>query len=325
MKMNKYSILRWFIIVICALPLMSAGCESDPNDGGYGGSSSSGGSSSGGGSINGGSSNTKPSYADYVDIDIARCERVGSVLQIDFTVKNKKSNEITVELNNFDGIRVTDDNGTSYIPVLALGSEEYSIISRKAPIPGNSSIKAHAKVKSYDPNNEAKKITFQLPVDIVGVDLSNNQFKKNNITVVDNRIMAHGIQTNDLYLQWTLNRCYRGANGTLYVNFTVKNNTSSTLNNFWVFDGGDYDNIYDNLGNKYNRFGFRWGTENDYLFNGFSFQNKTNINAGGSAMGSFCIENFAAGASEISAIICVGVSDYIMNDDKVRFITIPIE
>lgn len=317
MKTNKYSILRWLVIAICALPLMSAGCEKDDPV-----NTPSGGSSSGGG----GSQPSKPSYADYVDIVINHCERVGSVLMIEYSVTNKKNETIEVELQY---PKVTDNNGTTYGPVMAFGENEYTVSdvwAISAKLSGRASVKGHAKVKNFDPSNTAANVSFEVPVYIKNVDLDNNnrQYRKTNINVIDNRIMAHGIQTNDLNLQWTMNKCYRGANGTLYVNFTVKNNTNSVLSDF-EFIKYPYDEAYDNLGNKYEHFGFRWGTEGSYNFNGISFLNSTSISAGSSAIGTFCIENFSASATEISGSFCVGVSNYIMNDDKVRFMTIPIE
>lgn len=62
MEMDKYSILRWFIIVICALPLMSAGCEKDNDDTG------------------GGSSNT-PTLSNYLRVKNASAHYVGTIVK----------------------------------------------------------------------------------------------------------------------------------------------------------------------------------------------------------------------------------------------------
>lgn len=302
MKTNKYSIMRWLIIVICALPLTSAGCENKDDD-----------------VTGGGSDDSKPSLASYIDIDITRCERVGSVLQIDYTVTNKKNFDIEITFGDAEGY---DDKGTLFRTDLAFGNNNYSSSSWRVntKIAGNKSVEGHAKLIDFDITNSAKTAKLKLWVEIAQV--GSYTFERRNINITDNRVLAHGIQTNDLNLQWTLNSCKRDTEGNVIVEFILQNNTRGKLNGFGI--GFNYGDVYDNLGTKY-RCGLRWGTNGYYNYDGLTYNNSTNISLGGSAVGSIFIENVSYAATEVSAELTVEVSDYIMNDNKVRFLTIPIQ
>ena len=74
MKTNKYSIMRWFVIAICALPLMSAGCENKDDD------------------VTGNGDNP---LSKYFDVRVTNCERVGSRLLIEFDLTNKSGKTIS--------------------------------------------------------------------------------------------------------------------------------------------------------------------------------------------------------------------------------------
>lgn len=302
MKMNKYSILRWFIIAICALPLMSAGCEKNDDGDDYGSGSS------------------LPSLAEFVEINITRCERVGSVLQIDYTMRNKKSNTLTVEIRSAN---VRDNNGTSYHSHSAFGDNIYSDFypNITAKISGGSSVIGHVKVTNYDPNNKSKSIDLEIRVGIVAEQLGNDTYQRSDINVVDNRVLAHGIQSNDLNLQWTLNSCKRTPEGNVLIEFTVKNNTGGKLDDFSIGDGtGVYDTVYDNFGTRYYDWGIRFGSSGNYWKSA-----NTNISTGGSANGSVLIEKFSSAATEVSVEMNIDIRDYVMNDNRIRFLTLPIQ
>ena len=85
MKMNKYSILRWFIIAICALPLMSAGCEKDNDDtGGDSGSSA---------------------LSNYLRVSNVRAHYVGKDVIVDYDLTNKSGkdlNDLVIDSSAFD-------------------------------------------------------------------------------------------------------------------------------------------------------------------------------------------------------------------------------
>ena len=85
MKMNKFSILRWFIIAICALPLMSAGCEKDNDDtGGDSGSSA---------------------LSNYLRVSNVRAHYVGKDVIVDYDLTNKSGkdlNDLVIDSSAFD-------------------------------------------------------------------------------------------------------------------------------------------------------------------------------------------------------------------------------
>lgn len=303
MKINKYYIVRCLVIAICALPLMSVGCDNKDDD------------VSGGGG--GGSDDYQPSLANYIDINITRCERVGSVLQIDYTVTNKKNFDIEITFGDAEGF---DDKGTLYRTDLAFGNNNYSNWRANTKIAGNKRIEGHAKLLDFDITNSAITAKLKLWVEIAQV--GSYTFERSNINITDNRVLAHGIQTNDLNLQWTLNSCKRDTEGNVIVEFTLRNNTGGKLNDFGI--GFNYGDVYDNFGTKYSC-GFRWGTNGNYNYDGLTYNNSTNISLGGSAVGSISIEKVSSAATEVSVELRVDVRDYIMNDYKVRFLTIPIQ
>lgn len=323
MKMNKYSIFKWFSVALLAFPLMSVG--SCWNKAAGGDNHNSGEELTEGLSSDGSSGNeladeeeiSPSSGPGFVDISITRCERVGNVLQIDYTVKNNNSYNMTLEIPE---TKVTDNNGTSYGRVeAAFGNNMFTNFSVDANIAGGSTVIGHAKVQDFDPTNKAKSVNLELQLKIEGESTDDNIFQKSNITVVDNRVMAHGIQTNDLNLQWKLNSCRRDSGGNVFIEFTLKNNTGSKLDGFRIADP-ICSVLYDNLGTKFNDWGVRWGTSGRYEREAY-----TNIAIDGTVMGSIKIEKVSSSATEVSADLTVDVRDYVMNDNKVRFLTIPIK
>lgn len=265
----------------------------------------------------------EPSYADFVDINIVKCERVGRVLVIDFTVANKLEKMLGLSLYSQT---VTDSNGESYGSAIigsswnhatAIGSASGNYSENlNSRIGSKDTVAYRVKVGSdFDPSEKAGNVKLEMRVGIDGEQFEKNLYVSGNIPVTDNRIKSHGVQTNDRNIEWTVNRCYRDeTEGTLYVEFTIKNNTGQRLKDFGMFNW-PYDQWYDNLGNSGNNFAFHWGTGGEFA----------DIAINSSVTGVFSIENFPAAATELTADICLGVDNYPMDDDIISFITIPIE
>lgn len=260
--------------------------------------------------------NNTPSAADYININITRCERVGSVLQMDFEVTNKNNADLVVRLGQ---PYVTDNNGTKYgygNTHISTGSNGYST-STSITITGKNTIKAHVKVTDFDPLNTAKNIKLEIDGSITNINCETSTFTNSKIEITDNRVMAHGVQTNDTNLAWKVKSCTRNANGKLVLDFTLTNNTGSALDGVII----RYDEAFDNIGNKfgYGSMWVRWGNNGDYSSNV-----RTNIAAGGTIDGSILIEDFNANATEVTANIRISIENYIPSDDIVRFLTIPV-
>ena len=280
-------------LAMMAVCLQSASCESEDEE----------------------DENGVPTYAKFVDITITHCERVGSVLQVDFNVRNKQNSEIEMAIRS---VSATDNLGSKYDGVTSIGNNDYGSYTKSRQIAAKGSIEGHAKFKDFDTSNRARSIKLSMKVKIGDEKLSNDLYERDGIGVVDNRVMEHGIQTNDLNLKYTLNSCKRNSDGDLIIEFTLKNNSSTLLKSFSI--SAIDCNVSDDLGNNRYNVSTRWGTER-----GYQIIATVDIPAGSSVIGGLEIKKFAASAKEVNATVRVGCDSYIMNDEKVRFITIPVE
>lgn len=259
-----------------------------------------------------------PNALDYVSINITRCERVGSVLQIDFDIKNLNKADINIGISNPNA---TDDKGTSYNVSTSTGDNNYEpyYSTTSITITGNNTIKGHAKISDFDALNEAKSIKLNLTLSVYNIDCEKAIYSNNKIAITDNRIMEHGVQTNDVNLAWSVTSCTRDSEGNLLLNFKLKNNTGNMLETFGIGSG----NTFDNIGNQYYQdVSYRWGNEGGY--EPYYSQTYTNIPAGGTVEGTVKIKKFNSAASEVTVYLKTYVRNYITSDDTVRFLTIPV-
>ncbi len=238
------------------------------------------------------------------------------MLQVDYIVKNKKNSEIEV---NFHNPEAYDNNGTSFSCWFSFGNNKYNNWDIRTKIPANGTIEGHAKVLKFDPSNEARSAKLKWEASIVDIRMYGSYFEKGDIKFTDNRIMSHGIQTNDTKLAYTLKSCKRDGRGNVVIDFTMKNNTGAQLTSV---DLGNYGSrqAYDNLGKEY-EYSSRWGTEGDYVYGPIH----SKIAAGGSASISLRVEKVSASATEITLDLACAIDGYIPSDENIHFITIPIQ
>lgn len=264
----------------------------------------------------------EPTYADYVDINITRCERVGSVLMMDFTVKNKKDETLSLTLN---GQEVTDNTGTTYVSMwsdhiahISIGSNVFSDKSN-ANLTPSGEITGQIKVLDFDSSNKSTNVRLVLAVAIDGKKLSDKKFEQNNIAIVDNRVMANGVQTNDTHLAYQVTSC-TVEDGNAYLNFTVTNNTGVALGQFGMgyMHGGEAQ-VYDNLSNSYSS-SIRFGDDDWYHFGEIS-----RFAAGASLLGTIRVDNIQDAATNLNVYIGASANNYTFEDGTVRFLTIPIQ
>lgn len=263
----------------------------------------------------------RPYYSKFIDINITRCERVGGVLMVDFTVKNKTDEGLRLTLNDQE---VTDNVGTTYVSMwtdniahIALGSSEFSSKSN-ATVVANGEITGQIKVYDFDETNKATSIAVKIGVLIDGKDLADKKYEQGKIAVTDNRVMQHGIQTNDTHLAYQMTSCTVEGNNA-YLNFTVTNNTGMSLTDFGMgYAYGGEARVYDNQGNGYDS-SIRFGNDDWYHFAAIN-----RFNSGASLQGTLRVENIKATASELTVYIGASAKNYICEDGTVRFLTIPI-
>jgi len=262
-----------------------------------------------------------PTYADFVDINITRCERVGSVLMIDYTVKNKKDEALNLTLN---GQEVSDNTGTTYVSMwsdhiahISIGNNAFSDKSN-ATIPPNGEITGQVKVYDFDVTNMSTNARLVIAVAIEGKNLSDQKYERNNIMIVDNRVLANGVQTNDTHMDYQVTSC-TVEGGNAYLNFNITNNTGITLSEFGMgYMYGGEARAYDNLNNSYDC-SIRFGNDDWYHFGA------TNLFLPGSTLqASFIVRNLIESANKLTIIIGASATNYIFEDSSVRFLTIPI-
>lgn len=257
------------------------------------------------------------SFDSYIDINITRCERVGGVLMFDFTVTNKKSNGLDVELS---GLKVVDNTGASYsgnTATISLGNQEYWFYS-SGVISSKGSIKGHAKIPDFDPANRSENVTISMDVSIEGIPLENATFTKKKIAFVDNRVMDHGVQTNDTNLSYHVTSCQFNGNN-VYMEFTVTNNTGLILTDFGMgYAYGGEAKVFDNNNVSYDS-SVKFGDDDWY-----HFASVDRFAAGGTTHGTLWVKNVRSGATELNVYIGVGAENYVFEDQIVRFLNIPM-
>lgn len=255
---------------------------------------------------------SRPTWRDFVDIKITRCERVGAVLQIDFDVTNKTANTVEFKMET---AKVTDNKGNQYGAEVSTGSSDYWS-QTSVTITAKNTIKGHAKVLDFDSMNEATSIKFVLPSLITNTDCDWADCTA-DLQVKDNRVMANGVQTNDTNLAWSVTSCKRDNEGNLVLSFKLTNKTGGVLEVAKI-EGG-FDRAFDNNGNKYN-VDVRWGNSGDYWSSA-----ETKIPEGNTVEGSLLVHNFNKSATEVTIYIYNSYSNYVPSDNTVRFITIPVK
>lgn len=272
-----------------------------------------------------------PSWADYVEFNITRCERVGGVLMVDFTVTNKKDNTLKVEL---DEQAVTDNSGKTY-STLVWGSDDYQTTAIAMNedrfygdvsfnLIGKGSAKGHLKVYDFNPANSASSVSVKMDVAIEDVNLGNRTYTRSGIAITDNRVKEHGVQTNDSKLAYQVTSCTY-SEGNVDVTFTLTNNTGAALRGLYFneeSDRGGYTG-YDDLGNNYKE-----GRGTRFLsLNGGEWMSviETNVPAGGSISVTARVTDVKSNATELSLSFLTGSEYYVCEDNTLRFISIPIE
>lgn len=253
----------------------------------------------------------------YIKITDISCERVGSVLRIDYTMKNvsgKKLSDI-----RFSYPVVLDNTGAEYYK-----NNDFSIRGGKFKSNINFSLDKDEKasgvivVKEFDPTGEANRVDLSFEVVIASLDFNGKGgYKKLSIAKDDRHKI--GIQTNDKGLTYSKCSC-KYQNGTAYLTFDVTADVD--INDFEIgtINYGCY--FYDNQSNPY------WN-EVSLSVNGGSygtFRKSISLRKGRPTTLSFEIKGFATTATEISTgYVTISSESYPMTDDRVRFFNIPIE
>jgi len=262
----------------------------------------------------------RPYYSKYLDINVYHCERIGSVLAVDYTVANKSDGIQTIEF--FTPV-ASDNVGGTYTEELggvtmAFGNSEFWQ-KNETRIASKDTIVGHMKVRNFNPQENATTASVKISIGISGIDLADKPFEQNRIAIIDKRVKEHGVQTNDTLLAWKVISCAFNEND-VDLHFTVTNNTGQRLSNFGMgyMKGGEAV-CQDNLGLSY---------ESSICFEGGEWYHNAEVSSlakGGTVNGTIRVKDVRENASELTVIIGATATNYIVADEQVRFLTIPIE
>lgn len=193
MKMNKYSILRWFIIAICALPLMSAGCEKDNDD-------------------TGGDSNNS-ALSNYLRVSNVRAHYVGKDVIVDYDLTNKSGkdlNDLVIDSSAFD------EEGNEFIGNVAGSTGEgHPWDSRLSNISIGKNETRKMRIKITAPRNILKNVNLKINGGSNTLGVLYDSAIKFSTTVSDSRKSSDAVWTNDDRMSYSYPRCSRNGNDLL--------------------------------------------------------------------------------------------------------------
>ena len=263
-------------------------------------------------------------FSKYLKMKITSCERVGSVLRIDFTMKNVSGEDLDDIL--FSGVYVVDDAGNEY----------GDLTNHAGKVSFNDGFKQNYLSVSIDKKDEITGAFFindftpssVESVDVIfSADLGSDKFNGkvkgfNKIKVKDERVMRNGIQTNDKALEYTVTSCSRTSEGCV-LSMAVKNVSRKNITNFSIGISGTSYSFADNQGGRY-----FWNTI-DVSVNGGSWTDygvdNLSLYAGESMTVKFRIPNFSRTATSLSGFFGLDSNTYPFTGDRAYVMSVPVD
>lgn len=261
-----------------------------------------------------------PSFNSYFNFTITRCERVGSVLILDWKLTNKTKKD--VQNLNLGTSESTDNLGNSYsgdwgFQGISIDGSSFSNY-KTVPVLAGETITGKFRIPDFDGTNSAKTFTLNFQAECTELGLSKVTVTGKDLPITDDRVLSKGIQTNDTYLAYTF-KSAKYSDGSVIVCFTVKNNTGKQLKNLNLQcqDGRD------NLGNSYSG---DWGSQDISLDsnNFISSYVTTDLDAGETLTYYNKIHKFSSSATYYNGSLKVSADNYYFEDYYVNFLNLPI-
>lgn len=254
----------------------------------------------------------------YIKITDIRCERVGSVLRIDYKMKNvsgKKLSDIRLSSPRVKDNAGGDNYNNNKLAIRGgLFKPSLSFSLDKGEEADGTFI-----ITDFDTSGEAKRVDLSFNAVIDSQNFS-GQGGYNSLNIAeDTRVIRNGIQTNDKKLKYSDCSCMY-QNGTAYLSFSVT--AAEDINDFTLGNSIGGLEFNDDKGNPYynmismsiNDGSYLYGTKTIYLRK----KQSTKITVK--------IQDFKSNATEISTgYIEISSESYPMTDDRVRFFNIPVE
>lgn len=267
--------------------------------------------------------NKEPKFTDYFSMQVAKCERVGANLKVDFNLKNISGKDLQgVMLNGGGSDRCKDDLGSEYYSSVSLQGGNWKT-SVETNLAKGASVSGSFLVENYDLTNSSKKfnLIFNGRCQTVSFD---GRAEVNNIKVVDNRILKNGFDTNDQILEYKVVSCKMvqedggldGMVNRVYLTYQVKNTSSKDIPNFLQNFGG-HDQVKDNTNEEYNA---------DIAIEGGEFRASQKVTLKAGETKTFVVKVFSVreNATALSGYVSTASGIYPWADTKARFYDISI-
>lgn len=267
--------------------------------------------------------NNEPQWSDYFSMKVTNCERVGSKLKVDFTLKNITGKDVKgVGLNGgsvWDMCQ--DDKGEKYYSEVSISGGNWMTCPEFDMAKGET-ISGSFLIGSYDPTNSSKKfnLIFNGRCQSVGFD---GTADIGTFKVVDNRVLHDGFDTNDQILTYKVVSCKMeqkrdGLDGQMYnwVYFTyqVTNKSDINISQFMQNMG----NVRDNTNEEYN-------TEISLNDGGYNPSVVTSLRAGETKTYTVKVKHVRSNAKALSGSINTNRESYPWADTEARFYDIAIQ
>ena len=260
--------------------------------------------------------NKEPQWSDYFSMKVTNCERVGSKLKVDFTLKNISGKDVQgVGLNGgsvWDMCQ--DDKGEKYYSEVSVSGENW-ITCPEFDMAKGETISGSFLIKSYDTTNSSKKfhLIFNGRCQSVGFD---GTADIGTFKVVDNRVLHDGFDTNDQILVYNVVDCVlKRVNGedNVYLTYQVTNKSDINLPQFQQNMG----RVKDNISEEYN---------SEISLNGGSYNQSiiTSLAAGATKTFTIKVKRVRSNATSLSGNVFVQGSSYPWTDNEARFYDVTI-
>lgn len=257
-------------------------------------------------------------FTDFMEVRTTRCERVGSVLMVEFTMKNKTGETKTVSFNS-EWQTTTDDlnNTYRYKTYCAFGESDYDH-SRSVTLRAGESVTGSFKVKEFDTSNNARKVSISVQTAVSGEEMTSDLLTFKDLAITDNRVLDNGIQTCDQLLAFELLGCER-VGSVLVIDYEVSNLDTAEISNFTV--NTNFSDCMDNLNNKYSYNCYAAFGASDY-----AYSRTVRLPARGKVQGHIKVTNFDAAnrAETVSLSVGCEADSRVLEDERYRFINIPV-
>lgn len=258
--------------------------------------------------------------SDYIKLTSFKCVRVGSVLRIDYTMKNVSGQNL--RNIKFGLPTVVDNNGERNYQnnKLSFNGGDFQPWATTFSMTKGDEMTGTFVITEFDEANKAKKVDLSFDAVIDDVDFNGEGSYRGLGIEKDERVLSDGIQTNDLGLKYEDVTCtYQGGNAYLSFYVTSKNTDirDYTLRNYSM----EQPTFKDNRGNTYRA--------NIYVSfgNGGSYPDVATVSLrkGVSQKVTYRIPNFVSNATQITTgIMPVTSSTYPMTDENIRVYDIPV-